>query len=78
MQPENRDQAAIWDMREAANHVSPTFQEMHSEIPWRQIVGLRNVLAHEYGEIKLDRIYNAATISVSKLLPVLEQLIPED
>jgi uncharacterized protein with HEPN domain len=65
-------------MREAANHVSPTFQEMHSEIPWRQIVGLRNVLAHEYGEIKLDRIYNAATISVSKLLPVLEQLIPED
>ena len=37
---------------EAANHVSTQFQEKHSEIHWRQIIGQRNVLALEYGDIK--------------------------
>jgi uncharacterized protein with HEPN domain len=46
---------------EAANRVSAEFQETHPEIPWRQMIGLRNVLAYEYGEIKGDRIWNALT-----------------
>jgi uncharacterized protein with HEPN domain len=113
MQPENRDLAYLWDMREAAreivgflknikysdftrnnliryaverqllvlgeaaNHVSPIFEETHPEIPWRQIIGLRNILAHEYGEIKVDRIYNAATVGVPELIKFLDKLIPE-
>jgi len=63
---------------EAANHVSVKFQEAHLEIPWRQMIGLRNVLAHEYGEIKVDRIWNAANISVPELLKVLQPLVPEE
>ncbi|MDO9128363.1 MAG: DUF86 domain-containing protein [Anaerolineales bacterium] len=43
---------------EAANHVSEAFQKKHPEIPWRQIIGQRNVLAHEYGDIKVDRIWS--------------------
>jgi len=35
---------------EAANHVSKDYQVQHPEIAWGQIIGLRNVLAHEYGE----------------------------
>lgn len=30
--------------------------EEHPEIPWRQIIGQRNVLAHEYGDINNDWI----------------------
>jgi len=63
---------------EASNHVSAKFQEAHPEIPWRQMIGLRNVLAHEYGEIKVDRIWNAATVSVPELLKVLQPLVPEE
>lgn len=62
---------------EAANHVSREFQEQHSNIEWAQIIGLRNVLAHEYGEIKMDKIYLAATKSIPALLENLEPLIPE-
>ncbi|MGB7875774.1 MAG: HepT-like ribonuclease domain-containing protein [Anaerolineales bacterium] len=62
---------------EAANHVSREFQEQHSHIEWAQIIGLRNILAHEYGEIKMDKIYLAATISIPALLENLEPLIPE-
>ena len=46
---------------EAANHVSREFQGEHPNIEWAQIIGLRNILAHEYGEVKMDKIYLAAT-----------------
>ena len=62
---------------EAANHVSEKFQAEHPEIEWAQIIGLRNVLAHEYGEVKMDKIYLAATISVPALLEKLEPLLAE-
>ena len=63
---------------EAANHVTEAFQDEHPEIPWRQIVGQRNVLAHEYGEIMIDRIWSAATINIPAILKALEPLVPED
>ena len=62
---------------EAANHVSMKFQEEHPEIEWAQIIGLRNVLAHEYGEVKIDKIYLAATKSIPALLEKLSLLLPE-
>jgi len=63
---------------EAANHVSEDFQEKHSEIAWHQIIGQRNVLAHEYGEVKVDRIWIAATASIPGLLKALEPLLPKE
>jgi uncharacterized protein with HEPN domain len=63
---------------EASYHVSAMLREAHPEIPWRQMIGLRNVLAHEYGEIKVDRIWNAAVVSVPELLKALQPLVPEE
>ena len=62
---------------EAANHVSRKFQETHFEIPWAQIIGQRNVLAHDYGVIVTNRVWRAATINVPELLDALEKLLPE-
>lgn len=38
---------------------------------------MRNILAHEYGEVKMDKVYLAATISIPALLESLEPLLPE-
>jgi uncharacterized protein with HEPN domain len=112
MQPEDRDIALLWDMREAAREivgfthdvtyerfaqekirryaverqlvvigeaarrVSDTFKAAHPEIPWRGIVGQRNVLTHEYGEILLDRVWLVATESLPELIRLLDPLIP--
>jgi uncharacterized protein with HEPN domain len=62
---------------EAANHVSQGFQEKHPQVEWAQIIGLRNILAHEYGEVKMDKIYLAATKAVPALLENLESLLQE-
>ena len=63
---------------EAANHVSDEFQAEHPEIPWARIIGQRNVLAHEYGEILVERIWVAATKNIPDLLELLEPLISEE
>jgi uncharacterized protein with HEPN domain len=62
---------------EAANHVSDEFRKEHPEIPWARIIGQRNVLAHEYGEILVERIWVAATKSIPELLELLKPLISD-
>jgi uncharacterized protein with HEPN domain len=61
---------------EAARRVSQDFQDAHPEIPWRPITAQRHVLAHDYGEIKHDRIWRVATEHIPALIPQLESLIP--
>jgi uncharacterized protein with HEPN domain len=61
---------------EAARRVSETYRQAHPEIPWQSIIAQRNVLAHEYGEIKHELIWKVATIRIPELIPLLEKLIP--
>jgi len=61
---------------EAARNVCRSFQEAHPEIPWRSIIGLRNILAHEYGELRQERIFRIVQNDVPALVGVLEPLVP--
>ena len=61
---------------EAARRISETFQKAHPEVPWRKIVAQRNILAHEYGEIEDEILWDVATVSVPELLRLLEPLVP--
>jgi uncharacterized protein with HEPN domain len=61
---------------EAAHRVTPDFQEAHPEIPWRSIIGLRNILIHEYGEVRVDRIWLIVSTRIPELVGILDPLIP--
>jgi uncharacterized protein with HEPN domain len=61
---------------EAAKRLSTRFQDAHPEIPWRKIIAQRNVLAHEYGEVQAEIIWQVATGSIPDLIAALEPLIP--
>ena len=61
---------------EAARGVSSGFIRAHPEIPWRPIIGLRNVLAHEYGEIKQERVFRVVKEDMPTLVRLLEPLVP--
>lgn len=61
---------------EAANRVSEHFQKLHPEIPWRNIIGQRNILIHEYGEVKNERIWAVATERIPELVALLKPLMP--
>jgi uncharacterized protein with HEPN domain len=60
---------------EAARHVSPGLQSAHPEIPWQGIIGIRNVLAHQYGVVDQRKVWQAATQGVAELIPLLEALL---
>jgi uncharacterized protein with HEPN domain len=59
---------------EAARNVSTDFRARHPRI---KIIAQRHVLAHEYGEVKHERIWSVATVHIPELIKLLEPLIPE-
>ena len=61
---------------EAARRVSKPYQESHPEIPWRRIIGQRNILAHEYGQIDHALLYKTATEDIPELIAQLQGLLP--
>ena len=46
---------------EAASRTSAEFRDAHAEIPWGQIVGMRNRIVHGYGEVDPDIVWRVAT-----------------
>ena len=61
---------------EAARRISDTFTSSHPEVPWREIIGQRNILAHEYGQIDHELLYKTATEDLPGLIDQLESLLP--
>jgi len=61
---------------EAARNVSQSFQDCHPEIPWQRIIAQRHVLAHEYGEIKHERIWALVTVHILRLIELLHPIVP--
>jgi uncharacterized protein with HEPN domain len=56
---------------EAARTLEPDLRESFSEIPWTQIIGMRNVLVHHYFEIDTEVVWSV----VEKDLPLLKNQI---
>lgn len=60
---------------EAARRVSGTARSEHSEIDWRALIGQRNVLAHDYGEIDHRLLYENTRRNIPLLLAELDRIL---
>ena len=56
---------------EAAGRVTQATRDQHPQIPWSQMVGLRNRLIHGYDEVDFDILW---TILQSDLPPLILQI----
>ena len=61
---------------EAARRVSSGFRNEHSEIPWKEMVGLHNVISHEYDRVNYTEIYRIVRERIPELIALLEPLVP--
>ena len=65
----------ILQIGELANSLSEEFrQSTNAQIPWRMIRGMRNVLAHSYGEIDEEVIWETANRDIPYLKAFCEDL----
>ncbi|HLG06039.1 MAG TPA: HepT-like ribonuclease domain-containing protein [Gemmatimonadales bacterium] len=60
---------------EAASRVSAAFREGHPEIPWSQMVGMRNRIVHGYNHVDPDIVWRVATEDLELALAALERMV---
>ena len=60
---------------EAATHIPETVRNSNADIPWRDIIGVRNRLAHGYLHISDSVIWSIIQDAIPEILPKLRQLL---
>ena len=62
-------------MGEAARNLSEDLRNEHPEIPWRQMVGLRNRMIHAYFNVDLQIIWEIVQGDIPDLLQKMKQIL---
>lgn len=52
---------------EAANNISQAVQDQFSEIQWNQIIGMRNVMVHEYFGVATNLVWQVILTDLPEL-----------
>ena len=63
---------------EAASRTPADERTQYPQIPWAQIVGLRNRLIHGYDSVDFDILWQIVTHDLPPLIMALEQIVPFD
>ena len=60
---------------EAARGISDEFKKNHHEIPWIDIIAMRNRLIHGYFDVDIDIVWNTVKNDVPVLKEKLEMIL---
>ena len=63
-------------MVQAAERVSDEFKESHPGIPWRRLIGQKDILIRDEGDIDQRIIWGLVKANIPELIAMLEPLIP--
>lgn len=69
---------ALEILGEAASRVSEETRRLHDDIPWRQIVGMRTLLAHEYFRVDVDTVWDVVVSDLPTLVDKLKGIAPRE
>jgi uncharacterized protein with HEPN domain len=70
---ENEDLVQVWILHhiqiigEAARKVSGELQQQHPEVPWAQIIAMRNILVHDYFGVDVEEVWAAVQRDIPDL-----------
>lgn len=79
LESDRRTQAAVLYeivvIGEAANRVSDEFRAAHSTIPWKDIVGMRNILTHQYDNVDPETVWDVIHQDIPELIAMIKPLL---
>ena len=58
-------------MGEAARNLPDTLKEEHPEVPWKRIIGLRNIVVHAYFGVDQQMIWKIGTENIPQTRPLI-------
>jgi uncharacterized protein with HEPN domain len=62
---------------EASRNLSDAFLDQHSNIPWQDIIGMRNRIAHAYFAVDLRAVWDTAVTDIPALREWIERVLSE-
>lgn len=62
---------------EAVRHIPQEFRNQYPDIPWKDIVGTRDILIHEYFEVSDERIWKTVVDDLPKLVDQIIKILKE-
>lgn len=60
---------------EASRNLSEEFRNRHDEVPWHQIIGMRNRIVHVYFDLDLPAVWDAVKLDVPDLKAKIIQML---
>lgn len=62
---------------EAASRISSELTRRRPDVPWRQVVGMRNRVVHDYFEVDLEILWFVVATDVPRLAREIEAVLEE-
>jgi len=62
---------------EAANGITAAIRERSPDVPWGEIIGLRNILVHHYFAINAQEIWAVVERDLPPLRPAIQRILKE-
>jgi len=63
---------------EAAGHVNGEARDDNPDIPWRQVIGIRHRIVHDYMHVDFDILWEVVTRNLPDLIVLLEAALPPE
>jgi len=60
---------------EATKRLSQILRQQHSEIAWREMAGMRDVIVHNYDQLDLDIVWDVIENKLPELLSLIDPLL---
>ncbi|MHB8571460.1 MAG: HepT-like ribonuclease domain-containing protein [Candidatus Dormibacteria bacterium] len=60
-------------LADAAGRLSEELRERHPAVPWRDVTGFRNVVAHAYMDVDMNRVWEYLVADLAALRKVVDR-----
>lgn len=71
----NASALCVLQIGELTTHLTDDFKKTYTGMPWTQIKALRNIVAHNYGKIDCESLWETITMDIPKLKDYCSSII---